>query len=575
MKKLIGRIEPVLHLQGYLNTVPGGVYAPEDETIVSYIVRDKTGEEVPAELVEEESTAATKIIQLLVAIGGSTTDEELAEIEAEIDRLLNETDPVELGNLAGHSIVNKIRLAQVYRDDIIAAIEEKGISAADEQPFRTVADLVKQIIRQAKTVTPTTEEQIIVPDEGVYGLESVTVEGVQLQEINVWSTDTEQVITPDEGYMGFSKVTVDAVESSGGWGDDYGGAVEDTTWGDEYTDTDVPTGNLDYSGGADENPSYIPEIPGEGDYKVLFKNGMKEGTLFRYTVNSTTGGRETKEIKSSFGDPIFVYNAYGTYDSEHLMPNGQLHPTIIDYIWVYHPEKSVSYKVRTLPNTEWSEPRESMSYYSDARGCFAKCGGVIGGGNIITGEVGKGLQCEGLPKYNVGHFATSSEVYTAMRIAGTSHAVVSDTEQYVAFVSKTPIYYDGSSITNADGSPMSIYNVDAADGNEWVYTGATDGTSVPVGGYDLTWNSHDLKDMNGEDVTAEKSDDPIPEMTSTGEPTLTPVEREGTYSVDGDTMNGLVGAAQKVTGSTTPLSPTEATAALDDYMANPAEEMKW
>lgn len=271
--KLIGRVEPVLHLQGYLNTVPGGVYAPEDETNVTYIVRDKTGEEVPSELVEEESTAATKIIQLLVAIGGSTTDEELAEIEAEVDRLLNETDPVELGNLAGHSIVNKIRLAQTYRDDVISAIEEKGISAADEQPFRTVADLVKQIIRQAKTVTPTTEEQIITPDDGVYGLESVTVEGVQLQEINVWSTDTEQVITPDEGYMGFSKVIVEAVDISGGDGggdypgegdggdDDYPGGGDSVILPDvndnEYGSEDNYTGYSYY------NLALLPTFPAE------------------------------------------------------------------------------------------------------------------------------------------------------------------------------------------------------------------------------------------------------------------------------------------------------------------------
>lgn len=564
--KLIGRVEPVLHLQGYLNTVPGGVYAPEDETNVTYIVRDKTGEEVPSELVEEESTAATKIIQLLVAIGGSTTDEELAEIEAEVDRLLNETDPVELGNLAGHSIVNKIRLAQIYRDEVISAIEEKGISAADEQPFRTVADLVKQIIRQAKTVTPTTEELIIVPDEGVYGLESVTVEGVQLQEINVWSTDTEQVITPNEGYMGFSKVTVDAVESSGGWGDDYGGPVEDNTWGDEYTDTDVPTGNLDYSGGTDENPSYIPEIPGEGDYKVLFKNGLKSGTAFRYNYINQVKQHVTCDIESN--SPIFVYNAWGTYDSEHIMANGQPHQTIIDSVWVYSGDEYASYNIKTSTNNKLTS--KGTTYYADAKGYFDLAHGVSGGGSVATGEIGEGLQVEGLAKYAVGHFATYEEVYTAMRMAGASHAVTGDTEQFIAFVSKTPIYYDGTSITNADGSPMSIYNVDAADGNEWVYTGATDGTSFPVSGYDLTWNNHDLMDMNGENITEGQSGDPIPEMSN-----HIPVERNGTYSVDGSTMNGLVGAAQKVTGSTTPLSPTEATSALDDYMANPAEEMKW
>jgi hypothetical protein len=381
-----------------------------------------------------------------------------------------------------------------------------------------------------------------------------------LEEAHVSPTNEPQELLPSDGYCGFSVIYVDAAPENGGWGDDYGGPVEDNTWGDEYTDTDVPTGNLDYSGGTDENPSYIPEIPGEGDYKVLFKNGMKAGTAFRFTIDGTTGGRETREITSD--SPIFVYNGRGTYDSENIMPNGQPFPTRGDYIVVYSGDKGVGYK---LDGTS-----QVTSYYADANGHFDFPLREMGGGNVYTGEIGKGFQCEGLVTFDVGNFATWEALHTAVRMAGASHAVTGDTEQFIAFVSKTPIYYDGTYITNADGSPMSIYNVDAADGNEWVYTGTTDGTNFPVSGYDLTWNNHDLKDMNGENVTEGQSGDPIPEMSN-----HIPVERNGTYSVDGNTMNGLVGAAQKVTGSTTPLSPTEATSALDDYMANPAEEMKW
>jgi hypothetical protein len=380
-----------------------------------------------------------------------------------------------------------------------------------------------------------------------------------LEEAHVSPTNEPQELLPRNGYCGFSIVYVDAAPENGGWGDDYGGPVEDNTWGDEYTDTDVPTGNLDYSGGTDENPSYIPEIPGEGDYKVLFKNGMKAGTSFQYTYLST-GNRVTGVITSS--NPIFVYNAWGTYDSENIMPNGQPFPFIKDCVVVYSGNEGAGYYCNGYPR--------GTDYHSDANGCFDFAHSSSGGGNILTGEIGEGLQCEGLAKYAVGHFATWQELETAMRMAGASHAVTGDTEQFIAFVSKTPIYYDGTHITNADGSPMSIYNVDAADGNEWVYIGTTDGTNFPVGGYDLTWNSHDLMDMNGENITEGQSGDPIPEMSN-----HIPVERNGTYSVDGNTMNGLVGAAQKVTGSTTPLSPTEATSALDEYYSNPAEELKW
>lgn len=553
--KLIGRVEPVLHLQGYLNTVPGGVYAPEDETNVTYIVRDKTGEEVPSELVEEESTAATKIIQLLVAIGGSTTDEELAEIEAEVDRLLNETDPVELGNLAGHSIVNKIRLAQIYRDEVISAIEEKGISAADEQPFRTVADLVKQIIRQAKTVTPTTEQQIVVPDEGVYGLESVTVEGVQLQEINVWSTDTEQVITPDEGYMGFSKVIVDAVESGGGWGDDYGGAVEDNTWGDEYTDTDVPTGNLDYSGG--ENPNYIPPIPG-GDNQILLDKEKEEGSqTFQYYR-----GEDGWEVQAS--KPVLTGALFGAY---YLSDYGY-YARVIWY--VCYSDEHFTIRTRGLDDLIWSDGNsQNLHKYGDGYVYFLRTTTISGGDPDMLEDYNTP---SGIPLYRIGTYQTDGELFAARDNQLRSLIGGIETEgvkQYIAFSSDSPIRYDGAYVTNADGSPINVYEYDPEGSGEWVQIGTTDGSGYPVGNYDRVWNSHDIKDENGT-VTYPKSDDPIPEMSN-----HIPVERNGTYSVDGNTMNGLVGAAQKVTGSTTPLSPTEATSALDDYMANPAEEMKW
>lgn len=180
--KLIGRIEPVMHLQGRLNAIPGGVYAPGDEADIEYIVRDENGVVVPSELVEEESNARTKILQLLESLGGSLTDEEIAEIEAEVDALLNETDPAELGNLSGFSIVNKIRLAQTYRDDVVSAMEAKGVVPEENQPFRTVADLVEQFNLQEKTVVPSAVQQIINPDDGYFGLKPVIVEAANLVE---------------------------------------------------------------------------------------------------------------------------------------------------------------------------------------------------------------------------------------------------------------------------------------------------------------------------------------------------------------------------------------------------------
>ena len=566
MKKLIGRIEPVVHLQGRLNTIAGGVYAPEDETNVTYIVKDKTGKEVPSDFVEEESTAATKIIQLLVAIGGSTTDEELAEIEAEVDRLLNETDPVELGNLAGHSIVNKIRLAQVYRDDIISAIEEKGISAADEQPFRTVADLVKQIIRQAKTVTPTTEEQIITPDDGVYGLESVTVEGVQLQEINVWSTDAEQIITPDEGYLGFSKVIVDAVDMSGGGGSDGGDyedweSAEDETFGDDYFN--VPTGNYDYSAGADENPSYIPEIPGEG-YKALFSKKLKLGNQFHYYIDGVG-----YDVKFKYNGPGYLYTTYGYQ----LDDDGSYAKWM--HIFLYS-ETNFDVLEKESTAESWTDHGLSApSHYSNGWFYDLWQGGASGRpANNAYYTPGHPWSITGMPVFDLGRFSDHDTFLVESRkLATSTESEEMGSDQFIAFVSDTQILYDGSVINNTDKSPMTIYECNASDKNTWSEIGKTDGTDYQVGAYTLVWNSHDLKDMEGLYVTQSKSDEPIAEM-SEGDIGI-PVERNETYTIEGETVNTFVGAAQRVTGGKTPQTPAEAALALDEYYNHPAESLKW
>lgn len=62
---------------------------------------------------------------------------------------------------------------------------------------------------ETKTVTPTTEQQVILPSEGYHALSSVTIEGVDSNITLQSKTVTENgEVTPDEGYDGLSSVTV-------------------------------------------------------------------------------------------------------------------------------------------------------------------------------------------------------------------------------------------------------------------------------------------------------------------------------------------------------------------------------
>lgn len=63
---------------------------------------------------------------------------------------------------------------------------------------------------QTKTVSPSTSQQLIVPDTGFDGLSQVTVNAAPLQAKTVTIGSSQTIIKPDSGQYGLSQVTVPA-----------------------------------------------------------------------------------------------------------------------------------------------------------------------------------------------------------------------------------------------------------------------------------------------------------------------------------------------------------------------------
>lgn len=83
--------------------------------------------------------------QRLKGTTGALSNVERAEILAELDKLLQETDPEWLAKLGSMSIAGKLRYLQLCRGNILNAIKNKGVEIPDPQPFRTISALIDRI----------------------------------------------------------------------------------------------------------------------------------------------------------------------------------------------------------------------------------------------------------------------------------------------------------------------------------------------------------------------------------------------------------------------------------------------
>lgn len=239
--------------------------------------------------------------------------------------------------------VDKLNKLLETKEDIKAAIVEKGQTVSDSDTFASYGDKIRAIesssepVLQAKTVTPTGEEIVVTADNDTY-----LYNGVELPDINaVWADKTSR----QYAYIGYnnpyskdavylyltdSKQNVEMVDTDGrfrvngpyvhrltneGWSYDTTGVVIYVFWSN--VDVFSEAGSLYLAASDPIGYTVLSSVTIEGDPNLIPENIAKDITIYGVT-GTHEGGSNGLALPEEYQTYLDEADAFYLGDYEHF-----------------------------------------------------------------------------------------------------------------------------------------------------------------------------------------------------------------------------------------------------------------